>query len=157
MLLRAVAAELELCAHVRDGEPNSADRAELLGVPVLARLDRRVLSLGLEVCELALEYFRERRIVVDRLDVARELHRCVVARGYAVFVLIPVSGDVRVGAEDREQCARSLLDGFPDRVDAREMEQDGLVAVPDEVRRNDNGKIARRRAGDDEVTEVVRL
>src|SRR6266566_588395 len=157
MLLRAVAAELELRAHVRDGEPNSADRAELLGVPVLARLDRRVLSFGLEVCELALEYFRERRIVVDRLDVARELHRCVVARGYAVLVLIPVPGDVRVRAEYREQCARSLFDGFPDRVDAREMEQDGLVAVPDEVRRNDDGKIARRRAGDDEVTEVVGL
>ena len=116
-----------------------------------------MLSFGLEVCELAFEYFRERRIVVDRLDVARELHRCVVARGYAVLVLIPVPGDVRVGAEDREQCARSLLDGFPDRVDAREMEQDGLVAVPDEVRRNDDGKIARRRAGDDEVPEIVGL
>ena len=37
------------------------------------------------------------------------------------------------------------------------MEQHGLVAIPDEVRRHDYGKIARRRAGDDEVSEIVCL
>src|SRR5439155_21825770 len=99
-------------------QADSADRAELLRVSVVTWLDRRVLSFGLEVRELSLEYFREGRIVVDRLDVARELDGRVVARRHPVLVLIPVPGDVRVGAEDREQCARSLLDGFPDRVDA---------------------------------------
>src|SRR5207237_5306133 len=72
-------------------------------------------------------------------------------------VLIPVAGDVGVGAEDREKRAGSLLDRLPDRIDAREMEEHGLITVPDEVSRHDDRKIARRRAGDDEVAEVVSL
>ena len=37
------------------------------------------------------------------------------------------------------------------------MEEHGLIAVPDEVSRHDDRKVARRRAGDDEVAEVVCL
>src|SRR5207249_3760697 len=157
VLLGAVAAELELRANVGDGESQSADRAELLRIAVLARLDGRVLAFRLEMPELALEDLREGRVVVDRLDVARELHRRVVARRHAVLVLIPVPGDVCVRAEDREERARPLFDRLPHGVDAREMKEDGLVTVPDEVRRDDDRKVARWRAGDDEVAEIVGL
>src|SRR5437660_136492 len=143
--------------ELSDGEAQPPGRAELFRITVLTGLDRCVLALRLEVRELPVEDFREGRIVVDRFDVARELHGGVVARRHSVLVLIPVAGDVGVGAEDREERAWSLLDRLPDRVDAREMEEHGLIAVPDEVSRHDDRKVARRRAGDDEVAEVVCL
>src|SRR5438876_3123794 len=68
-----------------------------------------------------------------------------------------MTGDERVCAEDREERARPLFDRLPHGVDAREMQEDGLVAVPDEMRGHDDGKIARRRARDDEIAEVVGL
>src|SRR5439155_1172765 len=101
MLRPAVAPELEVRADLRDCEPRPADRHEQLAVAVVARLDRRVQALGLEVPELALEDRGDARVVVDRGDVARELDCRVVARGDAVLVLVPMTRYVRVRAEDR--------------------------------------------------------
>src|SRR5205823_6289457 len=55
MLHSAVRAELQLRADVGDGEPDATDASEQPAVLVVARLDRRVPALGLEMRELPLE------------------------------------------------------------------------------------------------------
>src|SRR2546428_4840586 len=108
------------------------------------------------MAELALEDRGQGRGVVDRLDVAGKLHRGVVARWHAVLVLIPVTGDVRVRAEHREDRARPLGDRLPHRVVAGEVKQHRAFAVVEEMGRDDDGQIAAG-AGRDELAEVVRL
>src|SRR2546428_13896275 len=108
------------------------------------------------MAELALEDRGQGRGVVDRLDVAGKLHRGVVARRHAVLVLIPVTGDVRVRAEHREERARPRGDRLPYRVVAGEVEQHRAVAVVEEMGRHADGQ-GSAGAGRDELPEAVRL
>src|SRR5712691_526832 len=107
---RAVATELELGPHVGDAQSQAPNRGEQLPVAVVAWLDRGVQALGLEASQLAFEDRRELMRFFDRQDIAGELDGGVVAGGHTVLVLVPVTRDIGVRAEDRQDRARPLAD-----------------------------------------------
>src|SRR5689334_20870720 len=88
VLDRTIRSELQLRAHVGDGQPDPADARKTDTVRVLTGLYRRVPALRLEVRELPLEDRGDARGIVDDLGVARQLHRGVVRGRHAVLVLI---------------------------------------------------------------------
>ena len=156
---RAVAAELELGAHVLDAQPDAADGAELacVGIVPRAHLTRGV---AFEVREHARQDIGHAVCIVNDVRFAFDLDGGVVARGDAPFgrrllAGVPMARDVGVGADDAEHRARVLGERVERGVGPGQVQQRGALVLHDEVRRHDERPLAGRRA-DDELAEVVR-